>query len=296
LHSGFVESRTFGNFAVVRKGPLLPVGGLWAVFAEVVTVQEGLRDAGVVGDEGEGVVGHLGDGFEDDGVVGGVVGVLAPGEGSVAGDQAGGDGERVDAVELEVVDDGEAGLVDVAAGDRLIRQRLSTGDSPVEVVGVGGAEGGDGEAGLGEAGGELGVGVDDGADGGELAVEQRVRVEVGGGFECAVDDVAVEVGDDHVFWPEVVVIDAGGLDDDEALLAVDAGSIAEGVEDQAALDQFQICFEDSGAKGFEEHEGRIQLARAVYVAPGRFTLHPAVYVPPLAMRPRWMGTRAIEAW
>ena len=95
-------------------------------------------------------------------------------------------------------------------------ERLGDRDGAVEVVGVGGAEGGDGEAGLGEAGGELGVGVDDRADGGELAVEQGVGVEVGGGLEVAFDDLAVEVGDDHVLGAEVVVVDAGGLDDDEA--------------------------------------------------------------------------------
>ena len=117
---------------------------------------------------------------------------------------------------------------------------------------MGGAERGDGEAGLGEAGGELGVGVDDGADGGELAVEEGVGVEVGGGFEVAVDDFAVEVGDDHEFGVEFVVVDAGGLDDDEALLAVDAAGVAEGVEDEAAADEFEVGFEDGGAKFFEE--------------------------------------------
>ena len=161
------------------------------MFAEVVAVEEGLRNAGVVGDQGEGVVGHFGYGFEDYGVVGGVVGVLTPAEGGVAVDEAGGDGEGVDAVELEVVDDGEAGLVDVAAADGFVGEGLGAGDGAVEVVGVGGAEGGDGEAGLGEAGGELGVGVDDGADGWEFAVEEGVGVEVGGGFEGAVDDLAV---------------------------------------------------------------------------------------------------------
>ncbi len=41
--------------------------------------------------------------------------------------------------------------------------------------------------------------VDDGAYRREFAVEESVGVEVGGGFELAVDDVAVEVGDDHEF-------------------------------------------------------------------------------------------------
>ena len=149
--------------------------------------------------------------------MGGFVGVAAPAEGCVAVDEAGGDGEGVDSLLLEEGDDGLTGLVDVAAGDGFVGEGRGTGDGAVEVVGVGGAEGRDGEAGLGEAGGELGVGVDDGADGGELAVEEGVGVEVGGGFEFAVDDFAVEVGDDHELGDEFVVVDAGGLDDDEAL-------------------------------------------------------------------------------
>ena len=156
---------------------------------------------------------------------------------------------------VEALDDGEAGLVDVAAADGLVREWGCDGDGAVEVVGVRGAERRDREAGLREAGGELGVRVHDGADGGELAVEQRVGVEVGGGTEVAFDDLAVEVGDDHVAGLELVVVDAGGLDDDEALLAVDAGGVAEGVEHEAAADELEVGFEDLFAKFFEQHDG-----------------------------------------
>ena len=179
--------------------------------------------------------------------MGGFVGSAAPAEGGVAVDEARRDGERVDSVLRKVVDDGEAGLVDVAAGDGFIVQGRGAGDGAVEVVGVGGAERRDGEAGLGEAGGELGVGVDDSADGEELAVEEGVGIEVGGGFEFAVDDLALEVGDDHEFGDELVVVDAGGFDDDEALVAVDTAGVAEGIEDEAALDEFEVGFEDLGS-------------------------------------------------
>ncbi len=223
---------------------LLAVGGGGAVFAEVVAIEQGLGDAFGVGAQGEGVESHFGYGFQDYGVVGGFVGVAAPAKGGVAVDEAGGDGERVDSLLLEEGDDGLAGLVDVAGLNRLVGQRWCARYRAVEVVGVGGAEGWDGEAGLGEAGGELRVSVDNGTDGRELSVEEGVGVEVGGGFEFAVDDLAVEVGDDHEFGNEFVVVDAGGLDDDEALVAVDAAGVAEGVEDEAALDQFEVSFED----------------------------------------------------
>src|SRR6202041_3895116 len=99
-----------------------------------------------------------------------VVWISAPRERGVTVDEAGGDRERVDSLLLEEADDRLAGLVDVAGLDRLICKGRCAGDGAVEVVGVGSAEGRDGEAGLGEAGGELGVSVDDGADGWELAV------------------------------------------------------------------------------------------------------------------------------
>lgn len=209
-----------------------------------MAVEEALTYTFVIGNERKGVVGHFCYGFEDYGVVGGFVRVAAPAEGGVAVDEAGRDGERVDSLLLEKADDGLAGLVDVASGNGVVGERWGAGDRAVEVVGVGGAEWGNGEAGLGEAGGELGVSVDDSADGRELAVEESVGVEVGGGFEFAVDYFAVEVGDDHEFGDEFVVVDAGGLDDDEALVAVDAAGVAEGIEDEAALDEFEVGFKD----------------------------------------------------
>ena len=77
---------------LVWGGLALAVGGVCAVFAEVVAVEQGLGDQVGFVFESEGAVSHAGDGFEDDGVVGGVVGGAAPDEGGVAGDEAGGDG------------------------------------------------------------------------------------------------------------------------------------------------------------------------------------------------------------
>jgi len=235
------------------------------VFAEVVAVEERFGDSGAFGTKGEGVVGHFGYIFEDYGVVGGFVGRGTPAEGGMAVDEAGGDGEVIDSLLLEEANDGLASFVDIAVLNRLIGEWWCDRDGAVEVVGVGGAEGWNGESCLGEAGGELGVGVDDGADGGEFAVEEGVGVEVGGGFEFAVDDFAVEVGDDHEFGDELVVVDAGGFDDDEAFFAVDAAGVAEGVEDEASLDEFEIGFEDLGAKFFEEEHRRGLLAANVFV-------------------------------
>ncbi|MCU1320223.1 MAG: hypothetical protein JWP98_1741, partial [Edaphobacter sp.] len=87
------------------------------MFAEVVAVEEGPGDTGVTGGQGEGSVGHAGYGFEDYGVVGGGMGVLAPAEGGMAGYEDSGDREGIDSLLPEVIDDGEAVLVDVTASD-----------------------------------------------------------------------------------------------------------------------------------------------------------------------------------
>lgn len=223
------------------------------MLTKVVAIEQGLGDTGAFAAKGEGVVGHFGYGFEDYGVVGGIVRVASPGEGGVAVNETCRDGERVDFVLVEVVDDGYSRFVDVAAVDGFVGERLGAGDGPVKVVGVGGAQGGNGETGLGEAGGELRVSMNDGSDGGELTVEESVGIEVGGGLEVAVDYFALEIGDDHVFGAEVVVVDAGGLDDDEVLVAVDAAGVAEGVEHEASADKFEVGFKDGSAKFFKKH-------------------------------------------
>jgi hypothetical protein len=105
-------------------------------------------------------------------------GGFAPGKGGVAGDQDAGNGDGVEALEPEAADDDRAGIALVGLGDLLGGEGFGDGNGAVEVVGVGGAEAGNGAAGLSPGGGELGVGVDDAADLGELAVEEGVCVEV----------------------------------------------------------------------------------------------------------------------
>src|SRR6266851_7817640 len=231
----------------------LPVGCFGSVLAEVVAVKESLGDAGVAGDQGESPVGHAGYGFEDYRVVGGVVGVLAPAEGGVTGYEDGGDGEWVDSLLLEVVDDGKASLVNVTASDGFIGEDGRDGNGAVEVVGVRRSKRWNRQACLREAGCVLRVGVDHRADAGEFAIEQRMGVEVGGRLQRAVDDLAVQVGYDHVLRPQVVVVDSRRLDDDEPLLAIDPAGVAEGVEDQATFDEFEVGFKDSGSQLFQQH-------------------------------------------
>ena len=125
----------------------------------------------------------------------------------------------------------------------------------MKVVGVGGAEAGNGAAGLRPGGGELGVRVDDAADLRKLAVEQGVRVQVARRAQGAFDDFAVQVGDDQVGGGERGVIDSAGLDDHQRLsaAAVDAAGVAEGVRRQAAAGDLPVGVEHLFTKRGEQH-------------------------------------------
>jgi hypothetical protein len=121
----------------------------------------------------------------------------------------------------------------------------------VEVVGVGGAEAGDGLAGLGPGCGEFGVGVDDAADLGEFAIEQQVGVEIAGGVEVP-STMAVERVRTRSAAVRVVG-NAAGLDGDKRSGAVDSGSVdaagvAEGVDGEAAAGDLLVGVEDLFAK------------------------------------------------
>ena len=78
-------------------------------------------------------------------------GVLPPGEGAVAAADDGGDVDGVDVPPPEGLHDDAAGVGLVVLVDLLLGQVPGAGDGAVEVVGVGGAVGGDVPASLGTA-------------------------------------------------------------------------------------------------------------------------------------------------
>ena len=164
----------------------------------------------------------------------------------MAGDQNPGNGDRVEPILAEAPDNDCSCVADVAGRNFLGGEGFGEGDGSVEVVGVGGSEAGDGAAGLGPGGRELGVGVDDSAKLRKFAVKEGVGIEIAGGAKAAFDDFAVEVGDDQVGGSEGGVIDAARLYDDQGLsaAAIDAAGIAEGMRGQAAAGDFLIGFEN----------------------------------------------------
>ena len=125
----------------------------------------------------------------------------------------------------------------------------------MEVVGVGGAEAGDGFAGLGPGSCEFRMGMDDAANLGEFTVKQEVSFEIAGGVEFAFDDGAVEGGEDQVGGGHRGVGNAAGFDQHQwfGSRSVDAADVAEGVEGETAQGNFLIGPKHLGAKFWEMH-------------------------------------------
>src|SRR5580698_6767622 len=121
------------------------------MFAEVMPIQQRLRDPGTVLAEGNGVISHTGYGFEHGCVVSRIMRCFSPAERSVAGNQDGGNGERIKM--LETAGNGNAGVEDIIAADFFRGQLCGYGDRAVKVIRVSGSVGGNFKAGLGPGGG-----------------------------------------------------------------------------------------------------------------------------------------------
>jgi hypothetical protein len=231
------------------------------MFAKVMMLRNVDWNAGLGSPQERAAEGKAGDVFKNIGVFDSGGGVFTPGEGGVAGDKDAGDGDGVEIVFAEVLDNDGTGVADVGFGDFLGGEGARNGNGAVKVVGVGGAEAGNRAAGLRPGGSELGVGVNDAADLGKLAVEQGVGVEVAGGIQGAFDDLAVEIGDDEIGRLEGGVIDTAGLDDDEGLPpgpvkthSFHAAGVSKGVGRQAAAGYLLVGVKDLFAERFEQHD------------------------------------------
>ena len=124
----------------------------------------------------------------------------------------------------------------------------------MKVVGVSGTETRNFALRLSPGSGGARVRVGDSADGGKRFIEDEMGREIGGGAKRAFHGIAVEIGDDQVFGFQSVIRNTARLDDHEAEVAGDPAGVAEGEEDEAATNQFEISLEDFFAKGFEFHE------------------------------------------
>ena len=165
------------NMKNIEKLVGLAVVGVGAVFAVVVFVLEGLGGGADLGIDLFAAGGHFGYLFQDYGVVDGLVGVFAPGEGAVVLTEDAGHGFYVQVFKMIGNETAGVGLVVFQLGRG---QTAQAGNFAVDVVGVGGSVSGDGAPGLGPAGGPGGVGVHDAADLRERPVELAMGGGVGG--------------------------------------------------------------------------------------------------------------------
>ena len=93
----------------------------------------------------------------------------------------------------------------------------------------------------------------DAAQAAEAPVEFEVGGRVAGGVQITLHAVALKVHHHHVLGLHHVVFHAAGLDNHQALLAVNGGHIAPGEGDQAVLGQEQVGVAHQLFK-FREHE------------------------------------------
>ena len=128
-----------------------------------------------------GAEGEPGDVFQNVGMLDGFGRRLSPRKGCVSCDENSRDGYRVEALRAKAADYDSTSVADVPGGDFFGGECFRDGNRTVKIVSMGGSEAGNWLAGLSPRSRELGVGVDDSANLGELAVEQGVRVEIAGG-------------------------------------------------------------------------------------------------------------------
>ena len=71
-----------------------------------------------------------------------------------------------------------------------------------------------------------------------------MRREIGRWPEVAFYDFSVQIGNHHVLGLHRFIRHSAGLDSYETCLAIDANAVAEGIENEAAVDEFEIGVKD----------------------------------------------------
>src|SRR5690348_14670992 len=95
----------------------------------------------------------------------------------------------------------------------------------------------------------------DSADIREVFVQLEVGCQVGRGAKLPIDHLAVQIGDNDVLRSEFLVGYAAGFDGDQSLFAIDAASIAEGIEYESPPHQFEVGLEHLFTQRLQYHSG-----------------------------------------
>ena len=180
-------------------------------------------------------IGELGDGFENHSVLRGFSGSHTPGKRGVVCDQHGGHLVGVDI--LEQAGDGMSGFFFVFYGDVSVIYNVGHLNCAAEIIGVRGAETGDGLACLSPRSCVLGVGVADATDFRKSLIKNDVSCQIRGRAKMSFDDFAMQIGHHQIFGLHRFVRDAAGLNNQEGIFAGNAAGVAKGVQDQSATNQ-----------------------------------------------------------
>ena len=194
--------------------------------------------------DGQGQDRHFRDLLQHSGVVDGLRSVTPPSEGAVAGAEHTGHVSRVDASLFKCLDDDFAGVFLVVLVDLFGRQLPRAGHCAVEIIGVGRAEGGQVAPRLRKGDCVGRVGMHDAAQLRKRLVQFEMGLRVAAGVEVALDLVAVQIQHDKHFGRQVVVFHAGGLDDEQSLLPVDARHIAPSIGHEPPPGQLHVGLVD----------------------------------------------------
>ena len=163
---------------------------------------------------------HERDFFQHNGVVNRLVRVLAPGKGAVAVDED--SGNRSGVFALEGLNDHIAGFFFIFACNFFRGHLARAGNFTVEIIALRRAERLDADACLRKARCPAAVRMDNTAAFRECLVAHQMRRCVAQRLPFSLDDLAVQIDHDHIRRRHAVIRHAGGLDDHQAALPVDA--------------------------------------------------------------------------
>ena len=128
---------------------------------------------------------------------------------------------RVLAQPCKLTDDQKARILLVSLFDLLRVQTSETGNLPVKIVCVGRAVTGDAASGLRPAGSVGRMGMYHAADLPVCPVQLHMCSRIGGRIVSALDLIALQIHQHHVFRRQFIIVHAAGLDREDAALPVD---------------------------------------------------------------------------
>ena len=95
---------------------------------------------------------------------------------------------------------------------------------------------------------------------GKCLVKFDMRGRIGRRTQVALDDLAVQIHDHHILRLHLVILDAGGLDDDEPRRPVDLRDVAPCEQNQLVFDKIEVCLQNLLFQCFQHifHSSRFQ--------------------------------------